>query len=194
MGDMANPNAGHDAFICVTWRIHTCDMTHSYVWHDVCAVGERYYSRIARHGCKLHRWRCSLWWLHCSCRFAHPIIYIYIFAHPTIYIYMYILPPNVVASDDITAAAVATSGLHTLLHPTIYICMYVLPPYVVASDDTTAAAVATTGLHTLFYTYIYSHTLLYIHMYILPLDVKASDHATAPAATALKTPPIFICI
>jgi len=24
----------HDSFICVTWLIHVCDMTHSYVWHD----------------------------------------------------------------------------------------------------------------------------------------------------------------
>jgi len=24
-----------DVFICVTWRIHMCDMTYSYVWHDV---------------------------------------------------------------------------------------------------------------------------------------------------------------
>jgi len=23
----------HDPFICVPWLIHTCDMTHSYVWH-----------------------------------------------------------------------------------------------------------------------------------------------------------------
>ena len=23
-----------DSFICVTWFIHMCDMTHSYVWHD----------------------------------------------------------------------------------------------------------------------------------------------------------------
>jgi len=23
----------YDSFICVTWRIHICDMTHSYVWH-----------------------------------------------------------------------------------------------------------------------------------------------------------------
>jgi len=23
----------HDSFICVTWLIHMCDMTHSYVWH-----------------------------------------------------------------------------------------------------------------------------------------------------------------
>jgi len=22
----------HDSFICVTWLIHMCDMTHSYVW------------------------------------------------------------------------------------------------------------------------------------------------------------------
>jgi len=25
---------GHDLFICVIWLIHTCDMTHSYVWYD----------------------------------------------------------------------------------------------------------------------------------------------------------------
>jgi len=24
----------HDSFICVTWLIYTCDMTHLYVWHD----------------------------------------------------------------------------------------------------------------------------------------------------------------
>ena len=24
----------HDSFICVTWLIHMCDMTHSYMWHD----------------------------------------------------------------------------------------------------------------------------------------------------------------
>jgi len=24
----------HDSFMCVTWLIHMCDMTHSYVWHD----------------------------------------------------------------------------------------------------------------------------------------------------------------
>ena len=24
----------HDAFICVTWLIHMCDMTHLFIWHD----------------------------------------------------------------------------------------------------------------------------------------------------------------
>ena len=24
------------SFICVTWRIHKCDMMHSHVWHDLC--------------------------------------------------------------------------------------------------------------------------------------------------------------
>jgi len=24
----------HDSFICVTWLIHVCDMTHPYVWHN----------------------------------------------------------------------------------------------------------------------------------------------------------------
>ena len=32
--DMTHSYVWHDSFICVTWLIHTCDMTHSYVWHD----------------------------------------------------------------------------------------------------------------------------------------------------------------
>ena len=31
-------SVGHDSFICVTWLIHMCDMTHSYVWHDSCVI------------------------------------------------------------------------------------------------------------------------------------------------------------
>jgi len=34
MCDMTHSYVWQDAFICVTWRIHMCDMTHSYVWHD----------------------------------------------------------------------------------------------------------------------------------------------------------------
>jgi len=25
----------HDSFICVSWLIHMCDMTHPYLWHDI---------------------------------------------------------------------------------------------------------------------------------------------------------------
>ena len=32
--DMTHSYVWHDSFIRVTWLIHTCDMTHSYVWHD----------------------------------------------------------------------------------------------------------------------------------------------------------------
>ena len=31
---MTHSYVWHDSFICVTWLIHTCDMTHSYVCHD----------------------------------------------------------------------------------------------------------------------------------------------------------------
>ena len=31
---MTHSYVWHDSFICVTWLIHMCDMTHSYVWHD----------------------------------------------------------------------------------------------------------------------------------------------------------------
>jgi len=32
--DMTHSYMWHDAFIYDTWRIHICDMTHSYMWHD----------------------------------------------------------------------------------------------------------------------------------------------------------------
>jgi len=32
---MTHSYVWHDSFICVTWLIHMCDMTHSYVWRDV---------------------------------------------------------------------------------------------------------------------------------------------------------------
>jgi len=34
MCDMTHSYVWRDSFICVTWLIHMCDMTHSYVWHD----------------------------------------------------------------------------------------------------------------------------------------------------------------
>jgi len=33
--DMTHSYVQHDSFICVTWLIHMCAMTHSYVWHDL---------------------------------------------------------------------------------------------------------------------------------------------------------------
>jgi len=34
MCDMTHSYVWHDSFTCVTWLIHMCDMTHSYVRHD----------------------------------------------------------------------------------------------------------------------------------------------------------------
>ena len=34
MCDMTHSNVWHDSFICVTWLIHMCDMIRSYVWYD----------------------------------------------------------------------------------------------------------------------------------------------------------------
>ena len=34
MCDMTHSHVWHGAFICVTWLIHMCDMMNSYVWHD----------------------------------------------------------------------------------------------------------------------------------------------------------------
>jgi len=35
----------HDSFICVTWRIHECDMTHLSAWHDSYHI----YARVTSH-------------------------------------------------------------------------------------------------------------------------------------------------
>jgi len=34
MCDMTHPYVWHDLFMCVTWLIYMSDMTHSFVWHD----------------------------------------------------------------------------------------------------------------------------------------------------------------
>jgi len=34
MCDVTHSYVWRDSFICVTWLIHRCDMTHSCVWHD----------------------------------------------------------------------------------------------------------------------------------------------------------------
>jgi len=34
--DMTHAYVWHDSCIRVTWLMHTCDMTHAYVWHDPC--------------------------------------------------------------------------------------------------------------------------------------------------------------
>jgi len=55
---------GNDSFICVTWLIHMCDMTHSYVWHD------------SSNGCSwLYEngsFTCVTWLIH-MCDMTHPM-------------------------------------------------------------------------------------------------------------------------
>jgi len=48
----------HDLFICVTWLIHMCDMTHSYVWHDL-------FTCDMTHAFEWHDSTCDIWvtWL-----------------------------------------------------------------------------------------------------------------------------------
>jgi len=60
----------HDSFICVTWLIHMCDMTHSYVWlshayvrHDPCV-------------CVLHDMWLIHMWVHCTKSNMRVCIYV----------------------------------------------------------------------------------------------------------------------
>jgi len=41
----------YDSFICVTWLIHMCDMTHSYVWHDSFICDMTHWLRDMTHWC-----------------------------------------------------------------------------------------------------------------------------------------------
>jgi len=61
----------HDSFICVTryafhepWLIHTCDMTHSYMWHDsyICVIWLKAISRAndMTHWLKVMTWLIDL--------------------------------------------------------------------------------------------------------------------------------------
>jgi len=36
MCDMTHAYVWHDSFMCLTWLVPKCDMTNSYVWHDSC--------------------------------------------------------------------------------------------------------------------------------------------------------------
>jgi len=78
MCDMTYSYVWHDVFICVTWRIHMCDMTYSYVWHDVKTRNENWVKEIC------HLWaHCNTqhdashlygtrveWMRHCTCEHA----------------------------------------------------------------------------------------------------------------------------
>jgi len=59
MCDMTHPYALNDASICVTWLIHTCDMTHSYVWHvihtcDMNHLQQWYPPQLRTRACQTH--------------------------------------------------------------------------------------------------------------------------------------------
>ena len=51
--DVTHSHEWHDSFIRVTWLIHVCEMTHSYVWHDsfICVT---WLVRRARHNTATH--------------------------------------------------------------------------------------------------------------------------------------------
>ena len=55
---------GNDSFICVTWLIHMCDMTHSYVWHDSSNGCSSLYGNDS--------FICVTWLIH-MCDMTHPM-------------------------------------------------------------------------------------------------------------------------
>ena len=50
MCDMTHSYVWHDSFICVTRLIHICDMTHSYMWHDT-GGKKREHQHVSMHVC-----------------------------------------------------------------------------------------------------------------------------------------------
>jgi len=68
----------HDAFICVTWRIHMCDMTHSYVWHDafICVTWRIHMCDMtcAKPETRIQSWSICRWTNSHSCVWHHSCI------------------------------------------------------------------------------------------------------------------------
>ena len=59
---MAHSYVWH-TFVCVTWLIHMCDKTHSYVWHDsfIC-VTWLIHMYDTTHSCHTYEWQiCGTW-------------------------------------------------------------------------------------------------------------------------------------
>jgi len=74
--DMTHAYVWHDSCICVTWLMHTCDMTDLYVWHDsfICVTW-------LMHTCDMthaHVWHdsfiCVTWLIH-TCDMTHSCIW-----------------------------------------------------------------------------------------------------------------------
>jgi len=79
----------HGSFLCLTWLIHVCDMTHSYVWHDsfcvwhdslICLtwlihVCDMTHSYVWTHSCVWHdSFICVTWLIH-LCDITHPFVW-----------------------------------------------------------------------------------------------------------------------
>jgi len=74
---MSHPYVCHDSVIHVPWRIHTCDITNSYVWHDLYGL----HSRHQRQGmCFSYVWHdssiCVPWLIH-TCAMTHSYVWHY---------------------------------------------------------------------------------------------------------------------
>jgi len=63
--------AWHVSFICVTWRIHLCDMPHSYMWHDlfmrvtwlihICDMTHPLWSELSQQSTRMCMWHVKCW-------------------------------------------------------------------------------------------------------------------------------------
>jgi len=85
MCDMTHSCVWHDSFICVTWLIHMCDVTHSYVryvpyhscvWCDLfCVTFNIHMENVKRINESRHtyKWVMShIWMWHALCHIQHP--------------------------------------------------------------------------------------------------------------------------
>ena len=61
----------HDVFICVTWRIYVCGLTHSYVWHDslICVAWPIHISDVGN----TSQIRIGMWRIH-TCDMTYPYV------------------------------------------------------------------------------------------------------------------------
>ena len=73
--DILHSNVWRDSFICVTWRIQLCDMTHSYVWHDssICDMTHSNMTWLMHvwHDWCIVMWHMNEWVMSCDIWMSH---------------------------------------------------------------------------------------------------------------------------
>jgi len=145
----SNHMSEHDVLIRVTWRMHMCDMTHSYLWHDSCTCVTWVIHMCAMTcACVQHAHICATWIIE-ICDMLHAYVWHDACKYVTWFVptcamtltYMWCdswrmtcgagMPNNKdeqALTDDQRAEVAAYMFIYIQTH--IYVCMYIQAAYI----------------------------------------------------------------